>query len=313
MKQQSASTRKRIAVFAFEDIQPLQEIIRGMKHTVNKSVDAEVKTFFCHQEFTKLDAQTKAAVEQGFDIFFTIGLRITQKVSNFCKKSAPHIPVVFNGLSDPVDAGVVSSLNSPGCNVTGISPVACKDALEKDVDALLKICPYTRKILIPYDENNKTLRRYIANIPPFLRARGINLVCVPITNTLDLQIKMKALLDETFDVVLTLRDYSTIPAIPFLAELCRQTHSILLALDSNSVRNGAAASFAPSEYDIGCIAGTMIASITSGTKQASEIPVATIELDEVTKLVVNQKELLQQRKHIGEHPSPLLVRQDTTI
>ena len=130
---------KRIAVFAFEDITPLQEIIRGVKDTVSKEIDVEVKSFFCHQEFVKLDGQVKAATMQGYDLFFTIGSRITQKTYNLCKKISPETPVIFNGLLDPVKDGVVESLESTGGNITGISPTLNPRALEDDIRAMCKV------------------------------------------------------------------------------------------------------------------------------------------------------------------------------
>lgn len=287
---------KRIAVFAFEDIAPLQEIVRGLKDTVSKELDAEVKSFFCHQAFVKLDGQVKEAAMQEYDLFFTIGGRITQKTYSRCKKSFPDIPVVFNGLVDPVGDGVVNSLESTGGNITGVSPVLNPTALEDDLKAIKKVCPYLTKILIPYDENNQSLERYVNGLTPLLTEKNITSILVPITNPIDFHTKVKGFIDESIDMVLVLRDYNTIPAVPYLAQLCEQSNAILFALDSNSVTKGAAVSYAPSEYKIGCIAGDMITTILKGEKQACQMPVNTFSLKEATELTINHQTLFKQKK-----------------
>jgi putative ABC transport system substrate-binding protein len=287
---------KRIAVFAFEDITPLQEIIRGVKDTVSKETPIEIKTFFCHQEFIKLDSQVRAAAEQGYDAFFTIGGRITQKVYNFCRKSKPEIPVIFNGIADPVKMGVVKSLKSTGGNITGVSPIANPHAVQDDISAILNICPYAKKILIPYDHNNHSLERYVIEAVKILERKNITIILIGIESPMDFHTKVKGLIDESIDVVLTLRDYNTIPAVPYLAQLCEQTKSVLFALDSDSVTKGAAISYAPSEYKIGCIAGEMIADVLKDNKVPSQMPVNTFGLKEATELVINHQVLLNQKK-----------------
>ena len=140
------------------------------------------------------------------------------------------------------------------------------------------------------------LEQYAKDVTPLLKAQGATALPIPIESPMDFHTKVKMLINENIDMVLTLRDYNTIPAVPYLAQLCGESKSILFSLDSDSVTKGAAVSYAPSEYKIGCIAGEIVASILKGERQASEIPVNTFSLKEATELVINHKSLLNQKK-----------------
>jgi putative ABC transport system substrate-binding protein len=61
------------------------------------------------------------------------------------KEASAGIPVIAIGVNDPVDTGLVDSLERPGANVTGIA-LLIKDLQARRVDVLRALAPKTRRI-----------------------------------------------------------------------------------------------------------------------------------------------------------------------
>jgi ABC-type uncharacterized transport system substrate-binding protein len=65
--------------------------------------------------------------------------------SRAAKAATSTIPIVFIGGSDPVEMGLVASINRPGGNVTGVSLLAT-DLENKRIGLLREVAPQTAKI-----------------------------------------------------------------------------------------------------------------------------------------------------------------------
>ena len=70
-------------------------------------------------------------VSQEVDLIYTIATSSSQAAATATQGT--DIPVVFNAVTDPVDAGLVASLDAPGKNVTGVSDM---NPVEKQIDLI---------------------------------------------------------------------------------------------------------------------------------------------------------------------------------
>ena len=69
------------------------------------------------------------------------------------QKATQTIPVVFGGVGDPVGSGVVSNLNRPGGNVTGISILAT-ELSAKRLELLEEIVPGANPVAMFWNDTN---------------------------------------------------------------------------------------------------------------------------------------------------------------
>jgi len=111
------------------------------------------------------------------------------------------IPIVFATGSDPVGAGLVSSLAHPGGNVTGI--LSTIDSLApKRLELLREILPKAKRIGVvgnPSDARLNTERSALASVAPAL---GLTIIVAGASNPMELDEAVARLLGQGVDVII---------------------------------------------------------------------------------------------------------------
>jgi len=70
------------------------------------------------------------------------------------KAATSTVPIVFIGVADPVDAGLVSSLTRPGGNITGITWAASPDDHAKMLQMLREVAPRITRVATIYGKGD---------------------------------------------------------------------------------------------------------------------------------------------------------------
>jgi putative ABC transport system substrate-binding protein len=102
--------------------------------------------------FEKFEQYAREYVDAKVDLIWTSGTPATTAA----RKATESIPIVFAVVGDPVFSRLVSSLASPGANLTGMSAMT-SDTWEKRVELLSEIFPTVQRIgvlLNPLDSSN---------------------------------------------------------------------------------------------------------------------------------------------------------------
>lgn len=117
-------------------------------------------------------------------------------------KATRSIPVVFGSVTDPVSAGLVSSLGRPMGNVTGISNYG--DSLApKRLEILRELVPKLRHIGLVADPVDPTTRADQAALAPLLAAGGLTLAIALVRGPQDLEQGLESLAAKRIDALLT--------------------------------------------------------------------------------------------------------------
>ena len=92
------------------------------------------------------DTIAKQFVSDDVDLIYSIATNASQAAVN--ATGGTDIPVVFNAVTDGVEAKLVTSNEKPGGNVTGVSDAA---PLEKQVEMIREFLPKAKKIGMIYN------------------------------------------------------------------------------------------------------------------------------------------------------------------
>jgi putative tryptophan/tyrosine transport system substrate-binding protein len=93
------------------------------------------------------------------------------------KAATTTIPIVFNLGSDPVQVGLVASMNQPGGNITGITNIGV-ELTAKRLEVLHQVVPTTKSIGILTNRTNPIASALIVETQTAARALGINSLVV---------------------------------------------------------------------------------------------------------------------------------------
>ena len=91
------------------------------------------------------------------------------------KSATSTIPIVFNGVADPVGAGLVASLARPGGNLTGFSNITI-ELMPKLLELLSELVPQARVIALLVNPNNPNAEPLLRNVEEAARAKGVKLL-----------------------------------------------------------------------------------------------------------------------------------------
>jgi putative ABC transport system substrate-binding protein len=100
------------------------------------------------------------------------------------KRVTTSVPIVFVGVHDPVELGLVSSLVRPGGNVTGLSTNAA-DLAGKRLELLRAMVPRLRRVAVIWHPANPTNPIQLKGAQVAARTLGVQLVPVPVQGPKD--------------------------------------------------------------------------------------------------------------------------------
>ena len=218
-------------------------------------------------------------------------------------KAANNTPIVFAVGADPVRIGIVSSLNRPGGNVTGISFISGTDLVAKRLELLHELVPKAIAIAVLLDATGET---QLGDVETAARAVGRQVVIATVASERDFDAAFGQFVNAGAGALLAPGGAVTTGQHRQIAALAiRHAFPALYTL-REFVEVGGLMSYGPSQIHAYRRAGIYVGRILKGEK-AGDLPV---ELPTKYELVINRA----TAKAIGlEIPSMLLARADEVI
>ena len=225
---------------------------------------------------TNLNTICQEMVDSQVDLVATIATPASQAMVAM----ESDIPIVFISVSNPIGAGLLTTLEQPDKNATGTSnaiPIEDIFALSED------LTPGMQTYGLLYCTNEVNSVTTIENAKNYLDEKGLRYVEQIVTNSSEVQQAAQALVGNV-DAIFVPNDSVIQAAMPLVAEVARDAKIPVYGSSAVMVNSGAFATVAITDTEIGMISADMSIAHFEG-KEMSEIPALVVPANAI---VVNE-------------------------
>lgn len=186
--------------------------------------------------------------------------------------SRGRVPVIFSAVTDPVDARLVSSLEAPGGNVTGVSDMT---PVDRHIEMMLEAMPGLERLGVPYNPGEANAAVLVERIKALAPEYGLEVVTASAPSSADVLAAARSLVGKV-DAIYVTTDNTLMSAFESVAQVGMDADIPVFAADTSVVERGAAAAAGFDYHDIGLQTGEIIARVLEGDA-AGEIPVQFVD------------------------------------
>lgn len=173
-------------------------------------------------------------------------------------------PVLFTAVTDPVDAGLVDSVEAPGANVTGTSD---KNPVKEQLELLKEIAPDATSVGIVYSSGEANSIIQVDWAKEAASELGLTIEEATVSEAKDIQQAAESL---NVDAYYVPTDNLVVSALGSLLQVAETRKIPVIAAEGDSVAAGAVATVGLSYFDLGYQTGQMAVRIlTEGADPAT--------------------------------------------
>ena len=187
------------------------------------------------------------------------------------KAATTTIPIVFSSGADPIEAGIVASLNRPGGNATGVSIIA-QELAAKRLELLRELVPHTRLVAMLINPANPGAGHEFGDVEVAARALGLQVTKVTATNESELEAAFVAIATPRVDGLIVGQDGYFVQQRDQIAGLAARYGTPAIYAFREHVVAGGLISYASSLADGYRQVGLYVGKILNGAKPA-DLPV----------------------------------------
>mgnify|MGYP004463443235 CR=1 FL=1 len=191
------------------------------------------------------------------------------------------IPVIFDAISDPVEAKLAKSETEAMDGITGISD---RLPVKEQLELIREILPDAKKIGILYTTSEANSVSTIKTYKELAGQYGFEIVDTGITKQAEVAQAADNVLSKV-DCLSNLTDNTVVSALAVVLEKANSKSIPVFGSEEEQVKNGCLASAGLDYFKLGVQAGQMAAKVLQGT-DVSTIPFETLK---ESKITVNKK------------------------
>ena len=226
------------------------------------------------------DTIAKQFVSDDVDLIYSIATNASQAAVN--ATGGTDIPVVFNAVTDGVEAKLVTSNEKPGGNVTGVSDAA---PLEKQLEMIREFLPEAKKIGMIYNIGEVNGKLQVKQVEKLASKYNFKIVKKGVSATTEIATAAEQLAGDV-DCIYNITDNMVVSATASITDKANAKNIPVFAAEDGQMKAGLLASDSISYEKLGEQAGSVAYDILVNGKKAGEIPVETAK---DTTLYINKK------------------------
>ena len=192
-----------------------------------------------------------------------------------------NIPIVFSAVTDPLAAKLISNMDKPGKNVTGLSDMA---NVKQHLELIKEFVPNLKSVGVPFNPGEANSVATVEALKIAGKELGINIVTSAAPKSSDVMIASKQLVGKVQAIYCPI-DNTIITALESVIKVGVDAQVPVFAGDTNSVERGAVAAVGYNYYDLGRQTGDIVIRILKGEKPGD----IAVKMATGTELYINPK------------------------
>jgi putative ABC transport system substrate-binding protein len=225
------------------------------------------------------------------------------RASLAAKAATSTIPVVFATANDPVQFGLVASLNRPGGNLTGISYLSAELG-EKRMQLLHELAPAASAIAVMVNPTNANAERNVRNVETAAHGIGLRTYLLTASTEKDYESAFARSAGPPADALLVLNDPLFFDQRSQITALAARYAVPVMYVTRDYAEAGGLISYGANLTDAYRQVGVYVGRILKGEKPA-DLPVL---LPTKFELVINLKTAMRSVSSCRRRCSPALTR-----
>nr|WP_234028521.1 ABC transporter substrate-binding protein [Lentibacillus sp. Marseille-P4043] len=185
-------------------------------------------------------------------------------------QATSDIPILFTSVTDPVEAGLVESVDQPGDNITGVTDLH-PDAIKNTVEFIDKYFEGASVGLI-YNAGEQNSVSQIESVKEAADGTSLSFVERTVANSAEVQQAASTIVSEA-DVIYIVTDNTVVSALETVVGVTNEQDIPLIVGEPDSLAKGGFATYGIDYNTIGYRTGEMAAEILTGEKTTADIPV----------------------------------------
>lgn len=229
-------------------------------------------------KYTTQNAQGDMAIAQSIAGNFVSDnvdmiLAIATPTAQAAAKATQSIPIVITAVTDPVAAGLVDSILTPGTNVTGTSDLT---PVAKQLELLARMVPDTERVGVIYNagETNSLVQVDLAR--EAARELGFELVEVTVSSSSGVYEAAQSLVGRV-DAIYVPTDNTVVSAMESVIKVGEDYRIPVIVGEVDGVRRGALATVGIDYHVLGMQTADIAARILKGERAPKDIPIEYLE------------------------------------
>lgn len=256
-----AADTKTIGITQIVEHPSLNAIREGIIAQLKKQGFIEGKNLTVVYESAQGNPTTAVQIAQKFaslplDVVVPIATPSAQAIVHHIKTT----PVVFAAVSDPLSAKIVSSLDHPGGNVTGVTDTP---PLAEQLNFIETCIPQLKTLGVVYNPGEANNVAMLEALKPLAKEKNIKILTATASKSADVQAAAKSLVTRV-DAIFVGNDNTVVSGLEALVKTCLNEKKPLFVSDPDSVNRGALAAYAYDQRQMGAQVGSMVARVLKG-------------------------------------------------
>lgn len=230
-------------------------------------------------DMTNTQTIAQSFISDNKDLLLGIATPSAQALYNGTKET----PILITAVTDPVEAGLVKSLDKTETNVTGTS-----DALDLKLqfELLKKLQPEAKKVGVLYTTSEANSEVQVKEIEELAPEFGLEVVKSGVSNSNEVAQSLESIIND-IDVMYVPTDNVVVAAMPLIYQQTVAKKIPVIGSEKGQVENGALATEGIDYYELGYQTGLMAVEIIEG-KDPKDMPIQTAK---EFKLTINKDTL----------------------